>query len=326
MDLPALRSGLLQERAGRARTQIRALDNCLGALEDLAEAGTRSVSPSTIDTLPLKIPGIRPGMPIPAAIELVFSEQAKYGVGPQIGTTPAETNALDETAARTLTESIRAGVGHLSLLVMEAHDRRAWAALGHAGWSAYVEHELGFSRSRSYELIEHGRVLRRLMDATGAPEPPSLTPYAAGQIKPHLDRVINEITQLIRPTMNHRDILTLMEPILIEARSSLNSKTRRATGTVTRKPIATSKVDDEVLTSLAEAIRLVLQLPAPAKVISCLSDVEYERWGSLMDASTRLQQIASLWQRQVDTRESRNSTSFSSTESGPARRHIGIVP
>lgn len=83
---------------------------------------------------------------------------------------------LDETEARKLTTQIKHVGVRLWLLVAEAHDRQAWAALGYASWKDYATQELQMSESRSYQVLEQARVMRAISDAGADPneiEPPT---------------------------------------------------------------------------------------------------------------------------------------------------------
>jgi hypothetical protein len=52
-------------------------------------------------------------------------------------------------------------------LLLEAHDRRAWSALGYSTWAAYVSQEFRFTKQRSFQLLDHARFVSALEDATG---------------------------------------------------------------------------------------------------------------------------------------------------------------
>lgn len=84
--------------------------------------------------------------------------------------------ALDETEARTLTTQIQKTSQRLWLLVTEAHDRKAHAALGYETWADYVKGELHMSESRSYQLLDAGHVMKALagagVDIEASPTPP----------------------------------------------------------------------------------------------------------------------------------------------------------
>lgn len=78
--------------------------------------------------------------------------------------TPAEMSKAD---AKKLTQKIKTAVDDLWTLLVRAHDGKAWKALGHQTWEAYVEAEFGMSKRRADQLLEKGEVLAALEDATG---------------------------------------------------------------------------------------------------------------------------------------------------------------
>jgi hypothetical protein len=83
-------------------------------------------------------------------------------------------NALDISvdAAQELTKLIKSKlegildqVHEVHELILEAHDRRAWQALGYPTWQQYVKKEFNLSRSRSYQLLDRARVQQALLAA-----------------------------------------------------------------------------------------------------------------------------------------------------------------
>lgn len=69
--------------------------------------------------------------------------------------------------ARELTERIRDGLTLTWQLVVEAHDRRAWKAMGYPSFRRWVEGELNMSRGHAYRLLDHGRVMQALAEHAG---------------------------------------------------------------------------------------------------------------------------------------------------------------
>jgi hypothetical protein len=98
---------------------------------------------------------------------------------------------LDATAARELTDRIKASANQLWVLLLEAHERRAWISLGYASWAAYVHAEFRISRSRSYQLLDQGRVIRALQSVSTSVD---ITEAQARDLKPRL----GEVTEAVR--------------------------------------------------------------------------------------------------------------------------------
>lgn len=84
---------------------------------------------------------------------------------------------LSESDARRLTTEIQRTSVRLWVLVTEAHDRKAYAALEYATWDDYCRAELKMSPSRSYQLLDTGHVMKELAlagaDLDSVPVPPA---------------------------------------------------------------------------------------------------------------------------------------------------------
>ena len=125
--------------------------------------------------------------------------------------------AFEEHEARILTTEIQRTEVRLWLLVTEAHDRKAHAALGYESWEDYVRAELRISPSRSYQLIDTGHVMRALAEAGAdvqhmVPPPtrvvsrikdrlPAVRKATAAAIKRHEspDKALRELSREARP-------------------------------------------------------------------------------------------------------------------------------
>lgn len=108
--------------------------------------------------------------------------------------TVRSTAPLDSTEARALTDRIRAAAENLWSLLLEAYERKAWKVLGHGTWQAYVESEFNMSRRNSYLLLDQGRVIRALEEATGdVKHAAQITQRDAQALKPVLPAVTEEI-------------------------------------------------------------------------------------------------------------------------------------
>lgn len=257
-----------------SRQRLRLLDACLQQLEDLHEQDHVLIPTQVASRIQNVVPLIQPGMLIAKAIEIVFSEQEPYlrpdglphkpspadpmapgGAGP---VTPAP---LDEAEARALTERIKAATRDVCFLLLEAHERRAWCAMGYHTWERYVGAEFGLSRSRSYELLDQGRVLRAIKAAARVRETPNISAYAAGQIKFRL----SQVTETIRARtarVSDRPVMAVIADVVSEARAR---HARR--GARRRQP--SSEIDP---CQLRQAIQYIAQLPPPTEVLTQLED------------------------------------------------------
>jgi hypothetical protein len=78
-----------------------------------------------------------------------------------------------KTEARKFTDSIRADVQALWEKVVEAYERKAWAALGYGSFAAYMYDEFGYGKAHAYRLLDAGSIVREL---TPPPPPPPESP------------------------------------------------------------------------------------------------------------------------------------------------------
>jgi len=70
--------------------------------------------------------------------------------------------AFTKTEARKFTDSIRADVEALWMKVQEAHERKAWAALGYDSFADYMDEEFGYGRAHAYRILDAASVIREL--------------------------------------------------------------------------------------------------------------------------------------------------------------------
>jgi hypothetical protein len=191
------------------------LDRCLDAVEGAIARGEQSLSPNLINSLRTYVPTLEAGMPLPQVLDRVFEAQeqlrAKAGLATSasMGTVrstaqrrssrltlpaPADQPATLGTAeAQDLTLRIKGSLGEVPLLMNEAHERRAWVALGYRTWEQYVRIEFRMSRSRSYELLDQARIILAVRGVVGCEWTPPISALAATQIKPHLHELLEEL-------------------------------------------------------------------------------------------------------------------------------------
>src|SRR5262249_20100406 len=115
---------------------------------------------ASIETQAPRTP-ISSGMPLRRALDIVFLEQSRHMARTRASGDRLQARfgfvclaPLNTNEARKLTIRIRAGMRQACLLLLEAHDRGAWKAMGYRSWDNYVHQEFGLSRSRSYELLD----------------------------------------------------------------------------------------------------------------------------------------------------------------------------
>lgn len=88
---------------------------------------------------------------------------------------PGRPRELTAEEARALTTEIQHVTVRTWLLVAEAHERKAWKALGYSSWKQYVTEELRMSEPRSFQLLDQAKIMQELTRAGMDPiaiEPP----------------------------------------------------------------------------------------------------------------------------------------------------------
>lgn len=115
-----------------------------------------------------------------------------------VNTVTGEIVTCTEAEAREITDRIKGAVESAWRLLVEAHDRHAWSALGYGSWRDYAMSEFGMSQSQAYRLLDQGRVVHEIEAACGgSPLGEIITERAARDIKPHLADVKADIEQAV---------------------------------------------------------------------------------------------------------------------------------
>jgi hypothetical protein len=213
------------------------------------------------------------------------------GGGPLPGLLPAE--------ARRLTDRIRTARHEASVLLLEAHERRAWSALGYKTWSDYVRTELRLSHSRSYELLDHGRVLKTLAAAGGMSGIPDISPYAAAQIKDRLHELVEQLTSR-SAVMSEEQTQHLISETVLKLRASgvrPERMTRRGVQLrsqgLPRSRTATPYGFD--VGALTEVIEYLAQLPPPKTLGSVGYPFGSDEWAAIDSAIRWLTEFGELF-------------------------------
>jgi hypothetical protein len=279
--------------AATDRHALHRLDACLHLLEDANERGEQRVSPSLAHRLHPHLRWVAAGMPLGEAIERVFAEQERFLRGEGLELLPAATatdwrqtppdEPVDQAQARALTDQIKAGMRQVCMLLLEAHRRRAWLALGYDSWERYVREEFSLSKSRSYELLDQAHVLRSIQLALGMPEVPRVSAYAAGEIKHLLAEVIDEVRLRAEADGAQPRVTEIVTEVVQVTRKRIaavreyagpapSARPRPApAGGVSATPLDLPQPIAWYPPRLDEAIALLAALPSPALVLGQLS-------------------------------------------------------
>lgn len=302
-----------------ARARLKLLDGCLEVLEGACERGQTSVSAELAMRLRPHV-DIQPGTPIPGALDRLFELQQAClsvigrpveaaGAGKarvsHMGSRPAQIGHplpagadLTVRQARLLTFQIRSATRAVSQLLLLAHDRKAWRALGYRSWRTYVRQELGFSRSRSYELLDHARVVQAIGAAGGLSDFPDISPKTAADLKPFLEDVVQEVRRRCRAAASQQ----LAERAVLDVVAAVKAR-RSETG----PEIQTANQLARSWRIVARLVRSVAKLPIP-KEFDLRTAQDYELAPADLHRVARwLQELAAVLSNQEGSRSERSA-------------------
>jgi hypothetical protein len=321
------------EERTESREQLRLLDACLYELENANERDEIRVSPELAARLRLHVPSVVPRMLISEALDCVFQQQERYllcdehdddpddeageeavrlPLRARLGCVWTDTcrpaDPLDEPSARTLTELIRQASSQVCILLLEAHERRAYTALGYPTWEQYVRREFSLSRSRSYELLDQGRVILAVQVAAGLEVMPDISAYAVAQIKPHLDDVLDAVRVRARG-IEGDEALAVVSNVVSEWRARVAPRRPPAcepwlaAGGSAPRVIDGGRVDyprrpwGPDLPSLYGVVERLAAMPPASQLAPAVPECDADRLRDLETATGWLNDFTSAWRR-----------------------------
>ena len=137
-----------------------------------------------------------------------------------------------EQAAR-LTERIKSSIDNLWELIVEAHDGQAWKALGYESWRGYITTEFKMSYSRSYQLLNQGKVIKALANATPESTTVDISEREARRIKPRLQKVTEAVEAKVADGMEPKEAIRevvdkldepVTEPLVVNGQSYITAE------------------------------------------------------------------------------------------------------
>ncbi|TIP49662.1 MAG: hypothetical protein E5X77_10155 [Mesorhizobium sp.] len=156
---------------------------------------------------------------------------------------------LTVNEAFALTKRIRTAVDKVWSLLLEAHDRKAWKALKYPTWEAYIKAEFQIGRAHAYRLLDQGRVISAIEEATGNLSPSGdISEAAARDIKDDLPAVAGEIKARIEQGEEPRKAAT---DVIAEKRAAKD----KAKALKKAQQVEHDRQRDEARAALPEAIK-----------------------------------------------------------------------
>lgn len=274
----------LATAARERRERLRLLDRCLGAVEDEAERGREVVSHKLAASLRPYAPLIVEGMTIAEAHDAILGVQESSLLDNE---SRQLTTCLSTEQAHNLCESIRRRLGDLAVLVWRAHQGRAWTALGYKSWDQFVRAELGFSRSRSYQLIDQGSIIATITEAAGVDSGVSLTEFGARCIKPIVNELADEIRHAVSNDPAGDPYAVVAEVVRRGKEHSGSARSRSLRG-------------ESVVGRLAMVVKCISGLPPAASVLADLTDEDLRSLRAMASVASWLNEFIAEWSMRVD--------------------------
>lgn len=105
---------------------------------------------------------------------------------------PAE---MTEAEAREITTAIQTAATATYILLSQAHEGKAYKAMGYDTWADYVKHEFDLSASRSYQLLDLSKAVKMLEEAAPEGTEVKLTEAQVRSLKKELPQITEEVKE-----------------------------------------------------------------------------------------------------------------------------------
>jgi len=187
---------------------------------------------------------------------------------------------MDEAEAQEITNRIRGTAEALWSLLLEAHERQAWKALGYDRWEDYVRTEFGMNRSRSYQVLDQGRVIRAIGDAADVQDLghlPRITHEQTREIKPRLGDVTAAIRERIADEATREAperVQEIVAEVIAEHRAQIRQRDEDAAALAEIRELAATAgvdMDEDRMAQRGQFARLcrdLVALPSPAEFVA----------------------------------------------------------
>lgn len=124
---------------------------------------------------------------------------------------------MSELEAREITEAIRSAATATYILLAQAHEGKAYKALGYDTWASYVKDEFEISPQRSYQLLDLSKVIKTIEGSAPDGTEVKLTEAQARDIKRELPKITERIQEETKD-MSPEDARETIDSIIDDAR------------------------------------------------------------------------------------------------------------
>lgn len=209
--------------------------------------------------------------------------------------------------AQKLTDLIRHHADALWTLLLEAHDRQAWRALGYGSFGDYVMTEFDMSRRHAYRVLDQGRVIRELEAASGVTHGSQVevTEREARDIKPHLTEVTDAVRDAVRDAPDDK-VAEVVNTVIAQERERIRQRQAEAEERAAfRDEIAADLPDDYddqaeeqravLVMGLVRTVENLTTMPPVDDVLRQIPDYVAHDFDHVDDAVAWLADFAAAW-------------------------------
>jgi hypothetical protein len=126
--------------------------------------------------------------------------------------------ALDEAAAREITERIKTTANLMYLLVKRAHAGKAYKALGYSSFKKYIEQEFEFSSVYAYRLLNQANFIEAIEEKVPAGTEIRITEPVSTALKKVLPELLEELEQRVDELEDGESAGAIIEDLIRERR------------------------------------------------------------------------------------------------------------
>lgn len=193
---------------------------------------------------------------------------------------------MSEAEAILATSKIKGHMRDAWALLVEVHDRRGYVAMGYQTFESYVGTEFNISRSRGYQIINHGRVVQQLTAAAGVSTSVHITETEARDLKRQLLTLVPAVVEAVEGVdVEQRG--PVVRAVIAEARRSVQVRRKPEEAPVVIDRPRHRKIDPDYVVS--QTVLALDALPVGFDYID-IADVDPNHipaWTASMKASLR---------------------------------------
>lgn len=175
---------------------------------------------------------------------------------------------MSEDEAHNITDAIKSSATATYILLAQAHQHKAWKALGYSTWADYVKEEFDISASRSYQLLDLSKAVAMLESATPEGTAVKLTEAQARDIKRELPNITEQIKEETKD-LSPEDASEEVDRIIDEIREQNKLEDKEAEK---KQKESEEKEEEERMEELEAQADAILEADSPSELTDSADD------------------------------------------------------